>query len=351
MGINETENLGTIHDRLVVLLGIDAFIALTLLSVGAYFFYKVFLRGLSSERHDILRLQLKELLLNYLTLVVLWAIQFLIQKQFSFLGPFFNYMGIATVLFGALVFVRATKILVKGYLFLGSMTAGVPILIVNIVTLIISIFIAAWLSTSVFGVRWAPLLATSAIVSVVLGLALQETLGNLFAGVALQFDKPYEIGDWIELSTGSSEKIAGEVYEISWRATILYGLFYEVITLPNRLVAQSEVSNFSARKKAIYRGLNIVLDSDADEEQIKSILREVLRETKGVLQHLEHYVMLRDLTEKGALYRLFYPIVHYSKQYLIVDEILMKAQDRFKAAGIQVSRLQVSIENKMKEGA
>jgi len=70
-----------------------------------------------------------------------------------------------------------------------------------------------------------------------------------------------------------------------------------------------------------------------------------------VLQHLEHYVMLRDLTEKGALYRLFYPIVHYSKQYLIVDEILMKAQDRFKAAGIQVSRLQVSIENKMKEGA
>jgi len=338
------KSMDTIHERLVALLGIEPLISLSLLAIGVFLFYKIFLKDLNADRHANLKRLLKELFTNHLMFVVLWVLQFLSQKELPFLDAFYSYLGIGAVIMGALVFVRAIKILVNEYLFLNSMTAGVPILLVNIVTLIISIFIGAWLSTSVFGVRWAPLLATSAIVSVVLGLALQETLGNLFAGVALQFDKPYEIGDWIELNTGSgSDKIAGEVYEISWRATILYGFYDEVITLPNRLVAQSEVSNFSARKKPIFRGLNIVLDSDADEEQVKAILKKVLKETDGVIQSLEHLVMLRDLTEKGSVYRLFYPIVHYSRQYTIVDQILMRAQGEFKKAGISVTKLAVKL--------
>jgi small-conductance mechanosensitive channel len=338
------EPVGTLHDRLIGLLGIEPLISLSLLSIGVYLFYRFFLKGLNSERHFNLKKQFRELLITYLIFTLAWATQFLAQREGSVLVPFFDYFGIATVLLGAIVFVRAIKILVNEYLFLNSMTAGVPVLLVNLVTLIISIFIAAWLSTSVFGVRWAPLLATSAIVSVVLGLALQETLGNLFAGVALQFDKPYEIGDWIELETGTGERIVGEVYEITWRATILYGVYEEVIVLPNRLVAQSEVANFSARKKPIYRGLNVVLDTDADEVQVKRILHQVLKDTDGVIQSQTHYVMLRELTEKGSLYRLFYPIVHYSRQYLIVDEILMKSQAEFKKANIAVTRLRVSVE-------
>jgi small-conductance mechanosensitive channel len=176
-----------------------------------------------------------------------------------------------------------------------------------------------------------------------LGLALQDTLGNLFAGVALQFDKPYEIGDWIEIHGANGETFTGEVHEITWRATTLYGFFDEVLTLPNRLVAQSDVSNFSARKKPIYRGLNITLDPDSDEETVKKILLGVLSETKGVLQEHPHLVMLRDLSEKGALYRLFYPIVHFSRQYVIVDEILMRTQAELKKAGIGLSRLRVEV--------
>jgi small-conductance mechanosensitive channel len=107
-------------------------------------------------------------------------------------------------------------------------------------------------------------------------------------------------------------------------------------------VAQSDVSNYSARKKPIFRGLNVTLDPEADEERVKDILHQVLRETPGVLQDLQHLVMLRELTEKGAVYRLFYPIDHFSRQYLIVDDILMRAQARLKNAGIKSSRLRVS---------
>ena len=52
--------------------------------------------------------------------------------------------------------------------------------------------------------------------------------------------------------------------------------------------------------------------------------------------------MLRELSEKGALYRLFYPIARYQDQFLIVDRILMRATQEFKKAGIEISQLRVS---------
>jgi small-conductance mechanosensitive channel len=332
------------NEKLNDLLGFEPFVLLSLLSLLSFVIYQLFMRKVNASRHQTMKRLLKELLASYVAFIFFWVSQFLISKNPSVLDSFSHYIGLTTVIFGAILFIRTIKIMVFEYLFLKSMNVGVPVLLVNLVTLILSVFIAAWLSTSVFGVRWAPLLATSAIVSVVLGLALQETLGNLFAGVALQFDKPYEIGDWIEIHAEKTSFV-GEVYEITWRATILYGFFDEVITVPNRLIAQSEVSNFSARKKPIYRGLSLFLDVNADENQVKEILVKVLKQVPGILQELSHSVLLRDLGEKGAHWRLFYPISHYGKQYVIVDEILMQAQGEFKKSGIQVSRIRIDAES------
>ena len=90
------------------------------------------------------------------------------------------------------------------------MRAGVPVLLVNLFSLLLSAVIGFWMMTGIFEFNLAPLLATSAVFSIVLGLALQDTLGNLFAGVALQLDKPYEMGAAIEVTT-SSQKWVGQV--------------------------------------------------------------------------------------------------------------------------------------------
>jgi small-conductance mechanosensitive channel len=331
----------TIKDRLENLLGVEPLIALSLLGLVLFGVFRVLLRDLSASRQQMLKDLFREGLGTYFVFLIFWTGSWLIQEEFQGLSSFYVYPAMAAVIFGAMVAIRLTKILVFEFLFFKSRAVGVPVLLVNLVTLVFSIFIAAWISTSIFGVRWAPLLATSALVSVVLGLALQDTLGNLFAGVALQFDKPYEIGDWIEVHGPGGEVFVGEVHEITWRATILYGVYDEILTLPNRLVAQSDVSNFSARKRPIFRGLSIWVDPASDPETVKKILRQVLRATPGVIQELEPLIMLRDITEKGALYRLFYPIVHYSRQYLIVDEILMRAVAGFREAGIETSRLRL----------
>lgn len=336
--------MNSIHERLQSILGLEQFFLLLGFCVVDYLVYKIFLRNTIPERHISLGRQFKELVWAWVPFGAFFSLQWGVsQGRWDAITPFYHYFGIAALLLGTIVFVRATRIMVSLYLFLNSLRVSVPILLINIFTLLIAIFVAAWISTSVFGVRWAPLLATSAIVSVVLGLALQDTLGNLFAGIALQFDKPFEIGDWVEVHS-ERQVFVGEVHEITWRATTLYGFFDEVITVPNRLVAQSEISNFSARKKPIYRGLSLFLDVRTRSEELKSLFAKILKETPGVLQDLEHFIMLRDLTEKGAHWRLFYPIVHYSKQYIIVDDILMRVHRELAARGIETARLRVQTE-------
>ena len=333
----------SIKERLLELLGVEPLILLTLFAFFSYIFYKIFLRNMINDRHKTMNRLFGELLQIYAPLLVFWFAQFYFLREGE-LARFFNYFGVLAVVAGATFFVRTVKVVVFEYLFFNNKSVGVPVLLVNIVTLTVAIFIGAWLSTSVFGVRWAPLLATSAIVSVVLGLALQDTLGNLFAGVALTFDKPYELGDWIEVHADNGP-FAGEVHEITWRATVLNGFSDEVITLPNRLVSQSEISNFSSRAKPIYRGASIYMDVNAPDEEVKAVFVDVLKEAKGVVQNLEHYVMLRDLTEKGAHWRLFYPVVSYNKQFVIMDGILMRAQSEFKKRGIQVARIRGDIQH------
>ena len=83
-------------------------------------------------------------------------------------------------------------------------------------------------------------LTTSAIVAAVMGFALQETLGNAFAGLAIQIEKPFRVGHWI--TVGSHE---GSVREITWRATKILTKSGNMVVLPNSMVAREAINNYS----------------------------------------------------------------------------------------------------------
>ncbi|MDP2320752.1 MAG: mechanosensitive ion channel family protein [Acidobacteriota bacterium] len=84
------------------------------------------------------------------------------------------------------------------------------------------------------------LLATSAVGAVVVGFALQDTLGNLFAGLAIQIEKPFRVGHWIQVAERE-----GQVHEITWRATKLRTKAGQFLIVPNSVVAKDPVLNFS----------------------------------------------------------------------------------------------------------
>src|SRR5215510_8848448 len=94
----------------------------------------------------------------------------------------------------------------------------------------------------VFDLPIQGLLATSGVVAIMLGLALQNTLGDVFAGLVLSFSRPYRPGDWISLDGGPE----GRVLELNWRATHVLTERRDLAIVPNSTIAKSRIVNVSS---------------------------------------------------------------------------------------------------------
>ena len=90
------------------------------------------------------------------------------------------------------------------------------------------------------------LLAASGVIAIVLGLALQSTLGDVFSGIVLNIAKPYSPGDWVILDDG----LQGRVIETNWRATQILTGSNDLATVPNSVIAKGKLTNASHPTKA-----------------------------------------------------------------------------------------------------
>lgn len=252
-------------------------------------------------------------------------------------------VGLVALVAWIVTALRVARVLVFAWLFAQSTREGVPALLVDLFTLGASSIAAGALLHAVFEVEIASLLATSAVLSVVLGLALQDTLGHLFAGVALQLDRPFRIGDWIEVRAGS-ERVSGQVLEVSWRATQLLALGEELVTIPNKTVAQGLVLNFSGRERPFIRSHVVRLPLDAPIERAKALLVEAARETPGVLGEPAPTALVIETTESWVTVKVLTFIEAYGQQFAIGDAYHARALERLAAEGIALAAPRVRVE-------
>jgi small-conductance mechanosensitive channel len=118
-----------------------------------------------------------------------------------------------------------------------------------------AIYVAAGLAivANVFDAPVGGLLAASGVIAIVLGLALQSTLGDVFSGIVLNLAKPYHPGDWIILDGG----MQGSVIETDWRATHILTPDNDLAIIPNSIIAKTKLINASQPMRA--HGLTIVV--------------------------------------------------------------------------------------------
>ncbi len=331
--------------RLYQIIDLESFILLSVLGVIAYLFYRFFLRGASAERHSNIKNHFKRLMKYFITMSVLYGVFFIVSRsavESEHARRILPYIGIVTYLSGAIFFVRTCRLLVLQYLFLGSMRAGVPSLLVNIFSLVLSILIGFWSVSVLFGVHLTPLLATSAAFSIILGLALQDTLGNLFAGISLQIDKTFEIGDWLEIMNGTV-KIVGQVRELSWRSTVMVGYSDELITLPNKLVAQCQVSNFSPEGQPIVRSQIFKLPFDTDIKKSIDILEQSASQISDVRGIPAPFAFVQDTNDYGYSIKLIYFIENYGRQFVVADKVFKTAFELLAKEKIYIARPSIHI--------
>jgi len=311
----------------------------------AWTFYHLFLREVSEDRHRSIRDHFKNLVRHFVFLGVLFvafSVLFQSRDQFPVLNRALPYLGLLTYFSGAILFVRTCRLLVLQYMFLTSMQHGVPLLLVNIFSLVLSFTIGFWSISKLFNVEVTPLLATSAGFSLVLGLALQDTMGNLFAGISLQLDKNFAIGDWLEVTQGP-QKTVGQVKEITWRSTVLVGLYDEIIAIPNKVLAQAHISNFSPSNTPIVRSQSFRLRFEADIENAKTILEKAILDVEDILKFPTPLAYVSEVNENWVNIKLIYYIKSFGRQYLAGGSVLEAGMSALRRNNIELARQHVEI--------
>ncbi len=184
------------------------------------------------------------------------------------------------------------------------------------------------------GVEPGSLLATSAFLTAVIGLSLQDTLGNLFAGLAIQAQRPFGVGDWVEFDKQTGH--VGRVIEINWRATRIMTLQRLEVTVPNATVAKSPIINYSRPTSLVRRDLEIHAPYDISPETVKKVLVAALDHVPEVIQKPTPVVFTKDFTDRGVNYWVLYYIDQFQDREIIDSNVRERLWYAMQRAGLMI---------------
>jgi len=148
------------------------------------------------------------------------------------------------------------------------------------------------------GVEPGTLFAGSAVVTAAVGFALRDTLGNVFSGLALQSERPFEIGDWIQYDDNSAH--IGRVVEVNWRATRVITLDEAFVVIPNGQLGLASIRNFSKPDPWSRRSLFVTTPYAVSPQRVQEIILEAIRGSFGVLDHPSPSVVTNAFTDRGV---------------------------------------------------
>jgi small-conductance mechanosensitive channel/CRP-like cAMP-binding protein len=148
------------------------------------------------------------------------------------------------------------------------------------------------------------ILTTSALLTAVVGLAMQDTLGNLVSGLALQLQRPFDVGDWVEIDGGQQ---AGRVAEVTWRATTIMTLDHVEVILPNSGLAKASIRNYSRPSPVARRRVIVGASPSAAPALVHEVLVGAIADVPGVLAAPPPSARTRSFGESAIEYEaLFY---------------------------------------------
>jgi small-conductance mechanosensitive channel/CRP-like cAMP-binding protein len=148
------------------------------------------------------------------------------------------------------------------------------------------------------GVGADRLFTGSAVVTAVLGFALRDTLGNVFAGLAIHAEGPFALGDWIQYDANPAH--VGRVTEINWRATKVITLDEAEVIIPNGQLAMASIRNFTKPDPWSRRSLFVTTPYGVSPQQVQRIILDAIRGSFGVLEHPAPSVVTNAFTERGV---------------------------------------------------
>ena len=177
----------------------------------------------------------------------------------------------------------------------------VPRLLRDLIRLLLVAIGMAMVYSFVWGREIENALAALGVTSIVVGLALQEPLGNLFSGLMLLMERPFEVGETIEVGSTS-----GEVKEVNWRSAHIEAMGGAIMVVPNSTLNKETIVNFSRPRAQRMEIFDVDFSYQDPPYKVRQALTELMRETDGVLEKPKPIAATLGYGDFSVKYRLIY---------------------------------------------
>ncbi|MCC7008081.1 MAG: mechanosensitive ion channel [Acidobacteria bacterium] len=194
--------------------------------------------------------------------------------------------------------------------------------------LVIGLFLFAGM---VFYQEDAKAFTASAIAAAVLGFALQETLGNAFAGLAIQTEKPFRVGHWVSVAG-----FEGRVAEVTWRATKIWTKAGNLVILPNNVVAREAINNYTEPAAPTRLFVEVGAAYATPPNEVREALFAAIARAPHVLAAPKPDVLTYDFAASAITYRVRFWIDDYSLDEVSKDGVRRAIYYEFARRGIEI---------------
>jgi len=215
-----------------------------------------------------------------------------------------------------------------------TVTGGSPLVVYSSRSIVW--FLGIYLAFNEIGVELFGILASLAVFSLIIGLAVQQTLGNMINSFMLAIDQPFETGDRIEV-----DGVVGTVMSVGILSTKILTLNEQLVVIPNNRLVDSTITNF-ARGGGDGVGSRVLLNVDigVDYEESSAHVKQVVLDVALKCPHIEEdpgpRVLLRELGDYSKIYRLYVWISDYGEEFIANDWILREVDEAFNREGISI---------------
>lgn len=191
------------------------------------------------------------------------------------------------------------------------------------------------------------ILATSGVIAMIIGLAIQINISNIFSGIAINLERPFRIGDWVQI--GQFEE--GEIVDITWRTTRLKSRADCILSIPNSIASESPILNFCYPDESYWLWPTVYVHPMHHPERVRKILLDALLSVQSILKDPEPVVIFTGINEWASSYWIAFCADNYERKNYILEDVWTRVWFHLNRAGITpaVQRQEIHVFRGVKE--
>ena len=266
--------------------------------------------------------------------------------QFLFVGSHgspwipLQLFGIAWWLLGAWLVKSLLDLVLRRTIFPDDNEPHARRLFADLVSAFIYVVAFVGIMDGVFKQPLSGVLATSGVLAIVLGLALQSTLADVFSGLAINIDRAFAAGDWVAVP----DRIEGQIIEVNWRTTRIRTSTNDMIVIPNSVIAKAVVTNHSRLNAPYTCTLRVDVDHAVPPGRIIEALQRAASLSPGVASGTTPTAHACRFVDAVIEYELSFACEAYTLVSATQSQVVQHIAEALQHLGVRVGAPAMKIE-------